>query len=515
MPIVLPLAAGAALLLVERWWPRGVNASSIAATAALLALSLLLLRRADGGAVHAYLLGNWRAPFGIALALDRLAALMLLLASVVALASVVYASAGSAARSPHFHTLFQFQLAGLNGAFLAADLFNLFVFFEVLLAASYALLLHGGADGRRERSKAALHYVVFNLTGSALFLVAVSLLYGVTGTLNMADLAERLPALAPQAHQLAQSAALLLLVVFAVKAALLPLYFWLPDTYAAATPAVAALFAIHTKVGVYALLRTTTLVFAAGPTAGVAQPALPALALATMALAAVGVLAAPRLRALVAYSVVVSAGLLLSATGLGTVPALAAGLFYLVHTTVVAALLFLLVDRVAAVRGGSDLLQPQAAPPRWGLLGAGFFVAALAAAGMPPLAGFLGKAMLLQAAGGTPWAAWTVAIVLASSLALVVAFARAGAIVFWTGGERVAYGAPAEPARRHHHAAMGWLLLALLAASALAGPLGAYTQRAAAQLFDRGAYQRAVLDAPPVPPAIDVRREMRERGRSK
>ncbi|MBL8361169.1 MAG: monovalent cation/H+ antiporter subunit D, partial [Rubrivivax sp.] len=338
LSIVGPLVAGALILLLERARSRWAARLGLASTLALLVLAAALVRQADGGAVQPYLLGNWQAPWGIALALDRLAALMLLLTAAVATGALVYAMAGEHARGAHFHSLFQFQLMGLNGAFLTADLFNLFVFFEVLLAASYGLLLHGA---NRARLQASVHYVTFNLTGSALFLIAVSLLYGVTGTLNMADLAVRLAALPPQDLRLAQAAALMLLVVFAVKAALLPLYFWLPDTYAAASPPVAALFAIMTKVGVYAIARTTTLVFGGGALAGIATPLLPLLALGTLVLAAIGVLAARRLRALVAYLVVASAGTLLLAVGLGTPGTLAAGLFYLVNSTLVAAAWFL------------------------------------------------------------------------------------------------------------------------------------------------------------------------------
>ena len=391
LPIVGPLVAGALILLLERARSRWAARLGLASTLALLLLAAALVRQADGGAVQPYLLGNWQAPWGIALALDRLAALMLLLTAAVATGALVYAMAGEHARGPHFHSLFQFQLMGLNGAFLTADLFNLFVFFEVLLAASYGLLLHGA---NRARLQASVHYVTFNLTGSALFLIAVSLLYGVTGTLNMADLAVKLAALPPQDLRLAQAAALMLLVVFAVKAALLPLYFWLPDTYAAASPPVAALFAIMTKVGVYAIARTTTLVFGGPALAGIATPMLPLLALGTLVLAAIGVLAARRLRALVAYLVVASAGTLLLAVGLGTAGTLAAGLFYLVNSTLVAAAWFLLADRVAAARGGSDRLEPSAlagGPVGWAPLGVAYLVAAVAMAGVPPLAGFLGK----------------------------------------------------------------------------------------------------------------------------
>jgi multicomponent K+:H+ antiporter subunit D len=518
-PVVIPLVAGAVCAIVAARAPRVAAALSLLATLAVLAVAVALAWQAHGGAVQPYLVGNWPAAFGIALALDRLAALMLLLTALVAMVSLLYALGGDDRRGAHFHALFQFQLMGLNGAFLTADLFNLFVFFEVLLSASYGLLLHGRGPGQRERLKATVHYLIFNLAGSALFLVAVSLLYGLTGTLNMASLAIRLAELPSESAALAQAAALLLLVVFAVKAALLPLYFWLPDAYASATAPVAALFAIMTKVGVYAIARTTTLMFGVSfggsATALVFAPVLPALALATLALAAFGVLAARRLRALIAYLVVASAGTLLLALGLATRESVAAGLFYLVNSTLVAAAWFLVADRVAAARSSGDaLLQPAALAPRaWAPLGVAFFVAAVAVAGMPPLAGFFGKALLLQAAGTTLWAAWTVTIVLGSSLAIVVALARAGSSLFWKPGAA----APAAVASHHplHTGAIVLGLALVVAAAVGARPVAAFTERAAEQLFEPQGYIDAVLDAPQVPPAYDVRREMRERGDAK
>jgi multicomponent K+:H+ antiporter subunit D len=434
---------------------------------------------------------------------------------LLALLHALRAPAGPAPN--HFHALLQFQLMGLNGAFLTADLFNLFVFFEVLLAASYGLLLH---DANRARLRAGVHYVVFNLAGSALFLIAVSLLYGVAGTLNMADLAVKLAALPAAEQPIAQAAALLLLVVFAIKAALLPLYFWLPDTYASAHAPVAALFAIMTKVGLVAIARATTLTFGAGTLAGLAQSLLPVLAvlgLATLLLAAIGALAATRLRGLIAYLVVASAGTLMLAIGLGTEAARAAGLFYLVHSTLIAALWFLLADRLAAARGGSDRIEvpmsglgsnDNGSARPWAALAAGFFMAAIAIAGLPPLGGFIGKAWLLQAAGTTPMAAWVIALVLASSLAIMVALGRAGSALLWKGG----LAAPRQAQGERSPIAIPLGFAAVLGIAAGAGPISAYTAATAAQMADRPAYIRAVLGAQAAPPAYDIRREMRERG---
>ncbi len=519
LPIVLPLMAGSALVLVERHSLRWASRLGLACTALLLAVAVLLLLRSQTEPVQAYLLGNWQAPFGIALALDRLSATMVLLTSVVGLAALVYARGGDDARGPHFHALFQFQLMGLNGAFLTADLFNLFVFFEVLLIASYGLLLHGAG---RARLKNAVHYVSFNLTGSALFLIAVSLLYGLTGTLNMADLAQRLAVIPADRALLAQAAALLLLVVFCVKAAMLPLYFWLPGTYGAATAPVAALFAIMTKVGVYAVLRMSTLMFGAGagPLEQVTGPWLMVLAVITLVAGAVGALAARDLRGLVAYGVVVSAGTLLLGVSLGTAPSVAAALFYLLNTTVVTAGLFLLADRIAASRtGGHARLEPAHLRTPATALGVLFLLLAVASAGLPPLGGFLAKALLLQAAGLHPAAGWLIGAVLASSLLMVVAYGRAGSAIFWeshraaapAGPELASALAPVQ-GRRGHGVAIGGLLGLALALTVMAGPVSRHLEATAAQLIGHAEYRSAVLGARPVPPAWDVRREMREAG---
>ena len=510
-PVVLPLVAGALLLLVERREPRLTARLSFAATAAQLAIAIGLAMAAADGTVRAYLLGNWAAPFGIALALDRLAALLLVLTAVVALAAVLYAASGREHSrvdrlGPHFHALFQFQLMGLNGAFLTADLFNLFVFFEVLLIASYGLLLHAGSA---PRLRAAVHYVAFNLTGSLLFLIAVAMLYGLSGTLNMADLAQRIPQLPPESVQLARSAALLLLVVFCVKAALLPLYFWLPAAYGAAAAPVAALFAILTKVGVYAVARMYTLVFGAnaGPVADVAVPWLTVLALATVAVAAIGALAAQHLRVLIGYLVIGSAGTLLLAVALGARETMSAGLFYLVNSTLVVAVLYLLADRIDAQREqAADRLMPAHFGPERELLGALYFAAAVAACGLPPLAGFLGKSLLLAAAWQTSYATWVWAVVLGSSLAIIISMARAGSRVFWRPAlsssaplTRAVATAPAQLA------AVAALFAALLLNTTVAGRLADYTNAAAEQLYERRPYIDAVLGARPVLPALPIR----------
>lgn len=264
-PIVLPLIIGAALMLIDDR-RRPLKATlSVATTVALLVLALALLQRASGlttmPETASYALGNWPAPFGIVLVLDRLSAMMLLLTSILGLSALVFSLARWHRAGPNFHTLFLFLIMGLNGAFLTGDLFNLFVFFEVLLAASYGLVLHGmGAV----RVKAGLHYIVVNLAASTLFLIGVSLIYGASGTLNMADLALRIPGMGDEDRMFLEAGAAILGVAFLVKAGMWPLSFWLPTAYAAACAPVAAIFAIMTKVGVYILLRLSLLLFGNG-----------------------------------------------------------------------------------------------------------------------------------------------------------------------------------------------------------------------------------------------------------
>jgi multicomponent K+:H+ antiporter subunit D len=416
---------------------------------------------------------------------------------VLAAASWLYAVTGPDSRGPNYHALFQFQLMGICGAFLTGDAFNLFVFFEVLLIASYGLLLHGGG---RDRIRAGLHYVVFNLVGSALFLIGVGTIYGVTGTLNMADIARKVPGVAPDEVAILASGALVLMVVFAIKAALLPLYFWLPSAYASATAPVAALFAIMTKVGVYAILRFYTLAFGAdaGALANLAQPWILPLALLTLLLGAIGALAGRRLGGLVAYLVIASVGTMLTAIGLGTADSLAAAVYYMIHSTVVLAALFLLVDLINRQRGDAGSRLVRAAPVRQpALLGTLFVVLAVAASGLPPLSGFIGKVLILRGALEAPEAGWVFATVLAGGLLTLIAVSRAGSMVFWN-VDHEQEAPEVSPARALRLAAVGVLLALVLGLSVFAGRALQFSSAIAQQLLEPSGYVEAVLDAAPL-----------------
>ena len=471
-------------------WRRRLSLASVVLGAVMAAG---LVWRAAGGELLVYQLGEWSAPFGIVLVLDRLSALMVLLTYLVAAPVLWYATGGWDVRGRHFHAIFHFQLMGLSGAFLTGDLFNLFVFFEVLLIASYVLLLHGLG---RERLRMGMHYVVLNLAGSGLFLIGLAMVYAVTGTLNMADLALRVAQLTGESALIARAAALVLLVVFGLKAGLVPLYFWLPGTYASASAPVAALFAIMTKVGVYSIIRTHWGIFGveAGEASLAAQAWLLPLALTTSVLGAFGALAAHSMGRMVAYLTVSSVGTILAGVGLFTPETLSAALYYTLHSTIVIAGLFLLVELMAAQRGeAGDRLRPAAALREPVLLGMMMLFGAASAAGLPPLPGFLGKLMILQSASGLAAQAWVWGVVLTVGFFSMVGLARAGVIVFWhvqpDEGASVA-----ESGASVKLLSAAWAFMAITVALALlASPVKRYTDAAAAQLADTAAYAEAVL----------------------
>jgi multicomponent K+:H+ antiporter subunit D len=538
-PIVLPLFGAALLLLLgdRRRRAKGLAscASSLVAFAIACSLALWVHENGTPGAVGIYLPSNWSVPFGIVLAVDRLSALMLVLTAAIHLAAALYSLGRWDRAGVHFHPLFQLQLVGLNGAFLTADLFNLFVFFEVMLAASYGLLLHGSG---KARVKAGLHYIAFNLVTSSLFLIGVAVLYGVTGTLNMADMAEKLP-LVPQADRgLLHAGAAILAVAFLAKAAMWPLNFWLAPAYAAASAPAAAVFAIMTKVGIYAVLRLWTLFFPAEPNAlaPFGTGVLVWGGLATLAFGAIGVMAAQRPARLAGYSIIVSSGTLLAAIGFGHATVTGGALFYLFSSTLSVSALFLLAELIERSRqadyqaplrddGGqlpyfSDpvslrdtnlddeeaALIGEAIPAAMAFLGLCFIACALLIAGLPPLSGFLAKFTMLSALlnpvglgnandAPVPTAGWILlTLLIGSGLLSMIAFSRAGIRFFWAPQDRVA------PKLRIIECIP---IVALLAACGLltvgAGSALGYAQAAAAALHQPSGYIEAVMAARPVP----------------
>ncbi len=541
VPIVLPLLTAAFMLLLREEQQRTKLVLNLASTLLGLLVALALLGWADQqGApttMGVYLPGNWPAPFGIVLALDRLSALMLVLTSTVGLASALYASARWHRVGVHYHPLFQFQLMGLAGAFLTADLFNLFVFFEIMLAASYGLLLHGSG---RARVQAGLHFIAINLAASSLFLIGVSMLYGITGTLNMADLAQRIAQVHEADRGLLHAAAAILATAFLIKAAVWPLNFWLVPAYSAATAPVGALFAIMTKVGIYAILRLWTLMFgsAAGASALFGSPWLVGAGLVTMAFGAIGMLGSQRLGNLAGYAAILSSGTLLAATGFGQNVLTAGLLYYLPSSTLAVCALFLLSDLIDRWRNSGDSTAPyepsadeapflnaelvpteglnldddeqvlvgRTIPAAAAFLGLAFLACTLLVAGLPPLSGFVGKVAMLTAllnplGLGSPvgWqpglAGWAfMALLIASGLLALIALTRAGIRHFWA-----AQGRPTPQLRLIEGLPIAGLLAACIGLSVAAGPVMRFTQATADALHAPGTYVRAVMSATPVP----------------
>jgi multicomponent K+:H+ antiporter subunit D len=525
VPILLPLVTSAVLLLIDERRRNWKAAIGMAATIGLLCVAVLLLVQADAlpaGAPHAtrvYLVANWPAAFGIVLAVDRLAAILLVLTAVLALAALVFASARWQRAGSHFHSLFQIQLMGLAGAFLTGDLFNLFVFFEILLAASYGLALHG--SGLR-RVKAGLHYVAINLLASSLFLIGASLIYGVAGTLNMADLAARVPLLAADERLLFETGAAIFAVAILVKAAVWPLNLWLPTTYAAASAPVAAMFAIMSKVGVYVVLRLWLLLFGAGAgeSAQFGREWLLVGGALTIVCGAVGVYASRDLKRLAGFSVLVSAGTLLGVVGAGGGEVVGSVLFYLVSSTLGLGAFFLLIELVERSRDpvaqllavtaeafgdadedpfGEEDEVGIAVPGIMALLGLGFLCCAALLAGLPPLSGFVAKfAMMSRLLGADDsGASWTlVGVVIASGLLTLLAMAREGVRSFWVSGSATL------PRVRVAEIAPIVLLIGLcVALTVQAAPVMRYMEATAATLEDASGYIGDVQSARPVVPS--------------
>ncbi|GAA4219137.1 multicomponent K+:H+ antiporter subunit D [Sagittula marina] len=494
-PVVLPALIAPIIAFIMRHDVVLARVASVASTIALFAISVALTIMAASGETQVYFLGNWAAPFGIVLVLDRLSAMMLLLTSILALIVVTHSIAtGWDAKGRHFHALFQFQLMGICGAFLTGDAFNLFVFFEVLLIASYGLMIHSGG---KQRLQAGLQYVVMNLAGSTLFLFALGSLYAATGTLNIADIAQVVQS-GEGDEAIIRVAAILLLVVFGIKAALVPMHFWLPATYSNAPAPIAALFAIMTKVGAYAIIRIHTIAFAPGnPETGnlIGDWLFPA-SLLTIAVGAIGVLGARRLMPLLSYSVIGSMGTLLLAVSVFEQYAMTTALYYLLHSTLSAAALYLVADLVIS-RRGTDALTVRTATAQNGLFAALFFAAAIAMTGMPPLSGFLGKLFVMDALSGPGVIGWAWSAILIGSLMTIVGFVRAGSQIFWKSTSV----APDEdtaatdlPRVSALQAAPAMVAVALLMAlAAFAGPVTNYLDATSAQLFDSSDYINQVL----------------------
>ena len=539
-PILLPMATAALMLLLgdtRRPLKAVVNVlSCVLGVAMAIGLVFWVQHTSGVQAVGVYLPANWPVPYGIVLVADRLSAMMVLLTSLLGLAAVLYASARWHKAGVHFHPLFQLQLMGLYGAFLTADLFNLFVFFEIMLTASYGLLLHGSGWAR---VRSGLHYIAMNLMASSMFLIGVAMLYGVTGTLNMADMAIMVPAIPENDRGLLHAGAAILAIAFLVKAAAWPLNFWLPMAYSSAAAPVAALFAIMTKLGVYAILRVWTLLFPqdAGVSALFGGPVLVGLGLVTLAFGALGIIATQHLGRMAAFCAILSSGTLLAGLGFGQPAVTGGALYYTLGSTLAISAFFLLVELVDRTReveekplyiseiepddafafpvdlvptrdvnldDDEQALIGRAIPAAMAFLGLAFIVCALTIAGLPPMAGFVGKVVMLSAllnpAGfgedaGVSGAAWLLlGLLLVGGLLTIIAMSRAGVRYFWATFDR-----PLPRLRIIETLPIGALLLLVGVLVWQADAVLRYVNATARGLHDPKEYIGSVLSAKPLP----------------
>ncbi len=537
LPIAVPLAAATIMLLLGEGRRAARHTLALGSLVLQLAVALTLLYQTTDSAAHiwtdgigVYRIGGWPAPFGIVLVVDRLSAMMLTLVATVSLAVLVYSLVHWDKPAQPFHSLFQLLVMGQNGAFLTGDLFNLFVFFEVLLVASYGLVLRGSGTGR---TRVGLHYIAVNLTASFLFLIGVALIYGTIGTLNMADLLGRVAALAPDERALFDAGAWILGIAFLVKAGSWPLNSWLPGAYAVSMAPIAAGFAIMTKVGIYAVLRIGTLMSEDEAAASILGSILYYTGLVTLVSGAIGMLATQHLKRLVAYSVIVSSGLMLAALGLGIETVTAPVLFYLVTSVLTTSAFFLLtgmtdrtrlqtspvIDPVETDRGampdymafgirapdpyGTEDEVGAAIPAAMAFLGLMFVCCVLLVTGLPPLPGFVAKFTLLSAvletapAVGARNAGWVLAVaVLATGLVGIIALTRIGMRLFWSSIER-------RTPRLHvtEAAPVAFLVLLCLGLTAGSAPVMRFLEATARSLHAPDTYIRTVLSPAPDDPA--------------
>lgn len=504
-PVLLAIFGAAVALALPRR-PGLQRLVSIVSLTGIVAVAALFIWHTHTQGPMALWLGGWAAPLGIALVVDRLSALMLLVASIVALCVLLFATGQNQDEVRRetpvsiFHPTFLLLMAGVSNAFLAGDLFNLFVGFEILLFASYVLLTLGGTA---DRVRAGTTYVIVSLLSSMLFLISISAVYAATGTVNMAHLSIRLRDLTEPVQLLLE---VLLVVTFAIKAAVFPLSSWLPDSYPTAPAPVTAVFAgLLTKVGVYAIIRTETLLF---PDGGLSTLLLVA-SLLTMVIGILGAIAQVEIKRMLSFTLISHIGYMIFGIAMGTVSGMAAAIFYTAHHITIQATLFLVTGLIER-RGGTSSLDGlggllKVAP----LLALLFFVPAMNLAGIPPLSGFIGKLGLLEAGAqiGTPLVWIVMAGGVATSLLTLMAMAKVWNRAFWGV-------TPAEQRRKDAQAndtlddleedtdprpmpplqvgaTMGLILFGL-ALTVFAGPLYDYTTAAAEALLD-GSLVAAVL----------------------
>ncbi|MEX0866846.1 MAG: Na+/H+ antiporter subunit D [Pirellulales bacterium] len=501
LPILIPLATAVGCLLA--WGRVGAQQTiSLAGSLLLFAASVLLLLVVDRDGIQVLGVGDWRPPFGIVLVIDRLSALMVLLAGVLAPCIVTYAVVAIDDRRQHFgfHVLLQTLFLGVCGAFTTGDLFNLYVWFEVLLISSFVLVALGG---ERAQLEGAIKYVTLNLLSSITFLAAVGIIYAVTGTLTMADIARSITAGSPQ--PMATVAASMLLVAFGIKAAVFPVFYWLPASYHTPPIAVGAVMAgLMTKVGVYSLVRVYTLIFShEQPYAG---PLLAWCAALTMIVGVLGAAAQGDIRRILAFHSISQVGYMILGLAIFTPLALAGTMVYIVHHGLVKTNLFLIAGLIHRVGGSYQLNRLGGLYTSFPGLGLLFLVVAMSLAGIPPLSGFWAKLALVIASVETHhW--WLLASALGVSLLTLFSMVKIWAEAFWKPMPQMtpadnefpeAYDdEPDIPPTRVSWLAMTLpcvvLAAAMIAVGVFAGPVFEFAERAAEELLNPQVYIEAVF----------------------
>ncbi len=487
-PIIAPLFAAGVSIIFSRS-RRAQRAISVAALSTVVAASVALLVRADTDAVVTTQAGGWPAPLGISLVVDRLSGIMLVVSSLMLVLVLLFAIGQRDVEVQHsaFHPTYLVLAAGIAASFITGDLFNLFVAFETMLAASYVLMTLGG---RQDQVRSGMTYVVISLLASTLFITALALIYAATGTVNMADLSERMPELSSGVRT---GFSLLLIVVFGVKAGLFPLFFWLPDSYPTAPGPVTAIFAaLLTKVGVYAIIRTQLLLFPLDSRQGTILLVVAAL---TMLVGVVGALAQDEIKRILSFHIVGQIGYMIFGLGLLSVAGVTAVVFYIIQTVLVKTNLFLVAGLVDRHAGSSRLSEIGGLVRTAPVIAAFFALPALSLAGIPPSSGFVGKLALLDA--GVSIEQWPIVVVaLVVSLLTLYSMTKLWSGVFWGEAEE-------ERPHREEHRDHWWLMMSATGATVAlsvayvvwAGPIYELAARAGADLLDPSLYAEAVLGA--------------------
>lgn len=495
LPILIPLLTAAVSLLA--WKSRRVQRGlGVVGTAALLMAAVQLLRVVQQQGIQTARMGNWPAPFGITLVADLFSAIMVVLAGLMGFAVAIYSlvSVDKPREAFGYYPLLHILLMGVCGAFITGDIFDLYVWFEVMLIASFVLLALGG---ERAQLEGAIKYLTLNLISSALFLAAAGILYGATGTLNMADLARQLNAASHPG--LMTTLAMLFLIAFGIKAAVFPLFFWLPASYHTPPVAVSAIFAgLLTKVGVYALIRVFTLLFV--QEVSFTHNLILIIAGLTMVTGVLGAAAQNEIRRILSFHIISQIGYMIMGLGLFSPLAIAGSVFYIAHHIIVKTNLFLIGGLVHRLQGTAQLKESGGLYRRYPLVAILFLIPALSLAGIPPLSGFWAKLMLVQA--GLEIKQYAIVITsLAVSLLTLFSMTKIWTEAFWKEKPETSQpdSAPAAPPLTFgdsflYHFPIVTLALLTLAIGLFAEPMFALAQQAAAQLLNPAEYIEAVLN---------------------